>query len=168
MKAGTFAGNFGRLLPDIKVDQFFDRKHIEKQMTKAEVQYYRESGATTRRIGQRSMRRVKNSRLISNPGNPPYAKQGGLRDGIRFGWDMRRRSVAIGPVVWRGGYSKSGSTIPSILEHGGVLFNHRSGRDATYRPRPYMGPARDKVIPRLPGIYQRAFQKKAKGSTRKR
>ena len=56
----------------------------------------------------------------------------------------------IGPVRFKQGEA------PNLLEFGGTAKRVRTGGKqviATYRPRPFMGPALEKEIPKLPAMW---------------
>lgn len=91
----------------------------------------------------------------SPPGKPPFARRGpgkGLLRKFLFSAVMKdSRNAIIGPVALTGGRAR----VPALHEYGGAT---RSGyyRPTTIRllPRPYMVPARDKVIPLMPQFWR--------------
>lgn len=153
--AGNNAGNHDNLV-SVRVTQFFDRKPIIDRLHRAELRYLRKAGAVVRLTAKRSMRRHKGA---SSPGKPPHAHVGRLRDLIFFGLDSATNSVVIGPSLLNGSSRKGGQTLPALHEFGGKRFNSRTGRDAVYEPRPYMGPALEATEPKLPFYFQEAYAK---------
>lgn len=145
----------------------FDSNQIKKKLDKAQINFFRHFGATVRMFARRSMRtkekKVASKTLVrrdgkpmlqyprSEPGKPPFAHDRGLKDGIRFAWDMTEKNVIIGPPP-------AGERIAHLLEHGGsqkvrvfyektptgkILADFRKVRSETvkYSPRPFMQPA---------------------------
>ena len=97
--------------------------------------------------------------IPSPAGTPPFVRDGGLKEGIWYGYDAGRDSCVVGPTLFKRSRRKNGQfTVPALHEYGGVRFNPRSGRDARYPARPYMAPALEKIQPRLPEIYAWAFR----------
>lgn len=172
--AGVWSGMQGGaprsgIMPFVRVAQFFDRPAVIRAMRPARLRYFSRAGGAVRLTARRSMRRKKDPNQASPPGRPPYAHQGGLREGIWYGYDEHRDSVVIGPTLFKSSRVRKGSmTTPALHEHGGRRFNPRSGQDHVYPARPYMQPALDVVQPRLPQMYVQAFQKTAgRGSQRR-
>lgn len=145
----------------------FDSNQIKKRISKAQINFFRHFGATVRMYARRSMRRKEKKVVskeivrkdgrpfmvypVSEPGKPPLAHEGGIRDGIRFAWDVTDASVVVGPPP-------AGQRIAHLMEHGGthkvrvfyetsptgkILADFRKVRaqTVTYQPRPFMQPA---------------------------
>ena len=88
---------------------------------------------------------------VSKPGEPPRTHgQSRFRNTIQFGFDTRRESVVIGPVLTR---SRGSRPVPSLLEHGGTAT--RRGRTRRYRARPFMGPALEAEAPNFAYLFRR-------------
>jgi hypothetical protein len=70
---------------------------------------------------------------------------------IFFGYDPARKSVVIGPTPFR-----SEVEAPPLLEYGGrAVRANRKGKKviATYKARPFMGPAFKQEKPKLPALW---------------
>lgn len=163
---GRVAASSGKSLAQLK-NLFFDRSAVEKAAERGQVRALSRLGAYVRRAAQTSMRRRK--RGVSEPGQPPFAKSGEMRDLLFFSYDPLTRSVVVGPLGFRG------SPVPHLHEFGGsvpadgrVLYLKNSpGRDASgqfvtagvrrvvlagmvhYPKRPFMAPALEKVLPKF-------------------
>lgn len=82
-------------------------------------------------------------RKHSRPGQPPRVSPGSpLKKFLYFSYDPTTQSVVIGPVGFR-----PVNPVPSILEFGG------RARLGYVQPRPYMGPALEKVKPQIPAAW---------------
>ena len=144
----------------------FDSKKIDRHITKAEGQFLRHFGASVRMFARRSMRtkssRTRSPGLIrvdgepvksypaSPPGKPPFAHSKGLKDAIRYAYNIRDKNVVIGPTP-------EGSKVAELIESGGsqtiriyteqdaagrVIIGGPSKRAKVKFPaRPYMQPA---------------------------
>lgn len=158
--------------------QFFDRLVIRDATDRAEKKVLSKFGAYVRRSAKSSIRQRKN---ISEPGQPPSSHKGTLKRLIFFSYDATAQSVVIGPTLFRG---KDGS-VPLLLEEGGIkhvpvgtwiTIDHgvsrgkggrfvsgkervrADGRPLKYRPRPYMGPALQKELPKLPDMWRNSVK----------
>lgn len=107
-------------------------------------------GAFVRRTAKSSIRQ---RRQAAPAGSPPSSHTGLLKKFIFFGYDAGQKSVVIGPARLNG---KARGNAPSILEYGGSTTLRRRGqrRRATYRARPFMGPALEKEKPQLPALWR--------------
>jgi len=127
---------------------FFDQKSVRSATDRATRKVLSKFGAYVRTAARSSIRKRK---AISEPGLPPSSHVGTLRRLIFFGYDTGKRSVVVGPTPF-------GSTAeaPPLLEYGGrARRRDRRGRvrTATYRPRPFMGPAFEQEKPKLPAMW---------------
>ena len=127
---------------------FFDQKAVRAATDRATRKVLSKFGAYVRTAARSSIRR---RNAVSEPGTPPSSHVGTLRRLIFFGYDTTQRSVVIGPTPF-------GDTAeaPPLLEYGGrARRKDRRGRVrmATYRPRPFMGPAFEREKPMLPGMW---------------
>lgn len=134
---------------------FFDRQQV---LTEAQARHKKTCarfGAFVRTVARRSMRRTKK---VSAPGDPPSAHVGLIRDLLFFAWDAATESVVIGPVA-----ANKGTNAPALLELGGeTTITIRAGvgldRDkvrrkrVTIAARPFMAPAEQKGIAKLPSM----------------
>ena len=133
---------------------FFSTAKIQRALDRATRRALSKFGAYVRRSARSSIRKRKRSAL---PGKPPSSHSGLLRRFIYFAYDMSHESVVIGPVLLhgslRGGISpKAGTTVPELLEYGGLAESR--GRPVHYSAHPYMGPAFEKEIPKFPSLWR--------------
>jgi len=129
-------------------DMFFDSKKVLSAVDRATRKVLSKFGAFVRTTARHSIRKRK---AASKPGEPPSSHVGTLRRLIFFGYDVERRSVVIGPTPFR-----SEAEAPPLLEYGGhAPRRDRKGKrvTATYRPRPFMGPAFEREQPKLPALW---------------
>ena len=129
---------------------FFDRQAVTSRVDPATRKVLSKFGAFVRRTAKGSIR---NRKAAAPPGAPPSSHTGLLKKFIFFGYDPGRESVVIGPTrLDRRGRGEA----PSLLEHGGQTTLVRRGKRerATYRARPYMGPAFEKEQPKLPAMWR--------------
>lgn len=150
-------------------DFFIDRAKVLKKIGEARAKSLMRGGGRIRITAQRSMRYRENG--ASRPGDPPFAhkKTGALlRKLLFFIYDDQSDSVVVGPVVARKGEA------PRLNEFGGVIRNPRTrfitgnrgaprtripaGAFITYPPRPFMSPALEKQLPRLPKDWANSVQ----------
>jgi len=129
-------------------EMFFDGRKVLRAVDAAARKVLSRFGAFVRTTARHSIRR---RRAVSRPGEPPSSHAGHLRRLIFFGYDAGRRSVVIGPTPFRGP-----AEVPPLLEYGGKARRRgRKGRMvmATYKARPYMGPAFESEKPKLPAMW---------------
>ena len=127
---------------------FFDRKAVTGAVDRATRKVFSKFGAFVRTTAKHSIRKRK---AVSQPGNPPSSHVGLLKKLIYFGYDPGRKSVVIGPTPLRGT-----AEAPPLLEYGGTARRRgRKGKNvmATYRARPFMGPAFEAEKPKLPAMW---------------
>lgn len=150
-----------------------DAKKVVDAVERSKVRVFRKIGAFVRRTARGLIRK---STKTSRPGEPPKGKTNKLKGAILF--DASGRSVVIGPALTPRA-TKQGepvtSTVPRVLEEGGsirvteVLYRGRwvrprSGQKVAGLPRrvrtvkvearPYMGPALQKEMPKLPELWR--------------
>jgi len=140
----------------VKIDQakglFFDAPKVVRAVDRATRQVLSKFGAYVRRGAKSSIRKRKRSAAA---GSPPSSHTGLLKRFIYFGYDPDKQSVVIGPTK-----QNRGSSIPETLEHGGTatIVRRRRGKRTTTRvkiaPRPFMGPAMDRELPKLPAMWR--------------
>jgi hypothetical protein len=129
-------------------DMFFDRKAVLGATDRAARKVLSRFGAFVRTTARHSMRKRKG---VSEPGSPPSVHVGLLKKLLFFGYDPARKSVVIGPTPLHGT-----AEAPPLLEYGGrARVKDRKGRSvlATYRPRPFIGPAFEREKPKLPAMW---------------
>lgn len=85
----------------------------------------------------------------SPAGQPPYNRTGLLKRFILFGYDRIRQSVVIGPAK----LNAKGQNVPGALEYGGRSRSAK-GRSLQIDARPYMRPALEKELPKMPGLWK--------------
>ena len=129
---------------------FFDRQAVISRVDPATRRVLSRFGAFVRRTAKGSIRKRKRA---APPGSPPSSHTGLLKKFIFFGYDPDRRSVVIGPERLN---QRGRGEAPSLLEYGGQTTLVRGGKRerATYRARPYMGPAFEKEQPKLPAMWR--------------
>jgi hypothetical protein len=110
--------------------------------------------AVPKRFGVKS--KVSNRQGVSAPGSPPLPHTGLLVKNIFFGYDVSKRSAVIGPVPLSGGTLES----LAALEYGGTsrITTRRKGKrtivSAKIAARPFMHPALQKELPKLPAMWR--------------
>lgn len=143
---------------------FFDRPKVMAEVDRATLRVLRIAGFRVRRTARRSLKRKPYTADSPPPGQPPHAhEENGLRR-IYYSWDTATRAIVVGPVLFT--RKVDGKTIPEIHEFGatvkttvfgaGVGVEEKLGK---YPQRPFMGPALEKHIPELPGLWKDALAK---------
>ena len=129
---------------------FFDRQAVTSKVAPATRKVFSKFGAFVRRSARSSIRKRKRP---APPGSPPSSHTGLLKKFIFFGYEPSQRSVVIGPARLS---QRGRGEAPSLLEHGGQTTLKRRGKRerATYRARPFMGPAFDKEQPKLSAMWR--------------
>lgn len=123
----------------VKVTIKDELKKIEKAArSTGPFQSLGHAGGTIRKSALLSIRKNKKS---SKPGQPPHTREGQLRKAIFYAVDKAAQTVVIGPTK-----SKIGE-IGGVMEHGGT---YKGGQ---YAPRPFMGPALEESLPRIPAHF---------------
>ena len=128
---------------------FFDRKAVTNRVGRATKRVLSRFGAYVRQTARRSIRKRK---AVSLPGQPPSSHKGLLKRFIFFGYDPGRQSVVIGPARLAG---RNRGEAPPLLEYGGTTTLKRGGKRkrATYKARPFMGPAFEEHKKQLPQMW---------------
>lgn len=139
---------------------FFDRAAVMTDADRRQKRVGAIWGAFVRRVARNSIRTRK---AVSQPGETPSSHVGLLRQWILFAWDPSSASTIVGPAK----LNKPGMA-PAALEKGGAArilervtigrggMVQRHGprwRTVRIRPRPYMQPAGDKGVAKLPGFW---------------
>ncbi len=141
---------------DFRVKEtFFDRSAIQRAVGDAARKVLSKFGAYVRQAARSSIRKRK---AVSKPGQPPSSHVGTLKRLLFFGYDPAKKSVVIGPTPLGSGSADA----PPLLEYGGqARVKGRKGKSvtATYRPRPFMGPALEKEEPKLPQMWADSVSK---------
>ncbi len=126
-----------------KIRTRFKGGKVLKAARRGSIESLGHAGAAIRLVARRSIRR---SAEPSEPGKPPHTRKGQIKKAIVYAVEKQREDVVVGPD-----YSVVG---PSGMahEHGGRFRGQR------FRKRPFMGPALEKVRPRLPKKWARSVR----------
>ena len=100
-----------------------------------------------KRKRKKGKKRRKRKQKKTGEGQPPRTKKGQLRKAILYKVDNIKFSSVIGPTK-----SKMG-TSASAHEFGGEY------RGAIYPERPFMGPALQRVLPKLPDFWEKSIKR---------
>lgn len=143
---------------NITTRMFFTAKPVLRAVNKATRKVLSRFGAFVRQRARTSIRPRKGS---APPGSPPYSHTGLLRRLIYFGYDPRKRSVVIGPARLNQRSPYGPTTVPEVLEEGGVVQTKRRGKRAAlrFRGNPYMGPAFEAEKSKLPALWAGSVKK---------
>jgi hypothetical protein len=138
---------------------FFDRQIVIDAVGRAGAKNLSKAGSFIRRSARSSLRRRKKA---SPPGEPPSVhsqdRVATLKN-IWFVFDPRQRSVVVGPLKLNGSKLEGSdrATVPALHERGGVAVvkdrRKRRRRRAKYAPRPFMGPAMERELPKFEGLW---------------
>jgi len=132
---------------------FFDRLAVMGAVDAMTRRVLSKFGAYVRQSAKTSIRPRK---AASSVGSPPSSHVGLLRKFILFSWDGDQRSVVIGAALLSG---RAYRDAPAALEFGGRFMrrNRKGPYVANYNPRPFMGPAFDSNLPKLPSMWANAL-----------
>lgn len=140
----------------VSLDMFFDLPAVQSRMDKKTERVFGSTGAYTRKVMQRGMRRRKGA---SQPGGYPSARPGNplLREKIRFGYDSSSKSLVVGPALLDRTdreVAAAGMTVPELVNYGGTVMRRKAWNPRTkkitylrrdqrpipwhYRPRPFV------------------------------
>ena len=123
---------------DMRARTKFYRNRVLRKARTGSIRSLGHAGAAIRLAARRSIR----TRLgPSAPGAPVHSRRGQMRRAILYAVERRRQRVLIGPT-----YEIVG---PSAAAH---EFGGRYRGD-DYPARPFMGPALEKIRPRLPKFW---------------
>lgn len=151
---------------------FFDRRAVTDPAEKAKLRNLSKFGSFVMTSARQS---IKDRPGASPPGTPPHAHtafvvaQPGLtkagkpkkrkkfypfKASILFGYDAARDTTVVGPQFRSG--SRRNPTVPQSLEFGGSASIQSRGKtvSARFRPRPFMGPALEKNVPKFAGMFR--------------
>lgn len=104
------------------------------------------AGAAIRLTARRSIKKGGKKRGPGPPGQPPRTRRGRLKKSILYAVERDRQRVTIGPDYMQMG------TSAAAHEHGGKYKKER------FPKRPFMGPALEKIAPRLPRHWARSVR----------
>ena len=169
-------GSKGPLQFRLQVKIKMNYREMIKKTWVAKERALRRAGAIIRGIMRRKIRKVKNPRLASKPGKPPYAHfYPGIKNTIQFAtWVSLTKSwTIVGPQIDR--TKPNIAPVPGALEHGGrtlVRVNRNYKKKAKQKLGPPVPPgfrpgkkvnikakmsARNKVVKRRAKIRPRPF-----------
>ena len=146
--------------PLIKIKSlFFDKAGVVNKVDKATRKVLSKFGAFVRTTAKSSIRKRKKP---SAPGSPPSSHVGLLKKFIFFSYEPQSRNVVIGPVLLSSKKSSGSNTVPGVLEYGGKTQRavwddsekQRKQKNVTIRKRPFMHPAFDKELSKLPAMWR--------------
>ena len=141
---------------------FFDRQAVIDAVGRANARNLSRAGSFIRRAARSSLRKRKR---VSEPGQPPSVhtqdRVATLKN-IWFGLDRRRATAVVGPVRLNRStlFGSSRSTVPELHEFGGSaeIVKRKKRKRVVYAPRPFMGPALRKELPKLPGLWAKSVK----------
>ena len=116
----------------------FDVEAVRKRAEQGSFRSLSHAAAAIRLTARRSIRK---SASYSAPGTPPHTRRGLLRGAIVYGVERHLNRALVGPTYERVG------TSAMAHEFGGKYRKER------YPKRPFMGPALEKLTPRLAGFW---------------
>ena len=119
--------------------QRFDQKRVRLVADRAIVNGLGHAGALIRKIARQS---IKPGAKASAAGQPPHTRRGQLKRAILFTVERKAERVVIGPAAEMVGDSGKAH------EFGGLFRGQR------YPIRPFMRPALDESLPRLPAFWR--------------
>ena len=137
--------------------RFFDSTKVISAAGRAKRKVLSRFGAFVRRTAKSSIRKRKK---VSSPGSPPTSRTGLLKKFIFFGYIPASDSVVVGPIKLN---SKIGET-PRALELGGKTTivsrgkKSKSKKTVSIAARPFMTPAMDKELPKLPDMWKNSIK----------
>lgn len=155
----------------IRRANFFDSAAVMKALNAAERRVLSKFGAFVRqgakssirpaivlnrkeiRAGKKIGRTFRKVYAASKPGEAPRSRRGDLKRLIVFGYDFAKKSVVVGPKPIGGRRAET----PGRLEAGGT-FRSRSGKLVRVLKRPYMKPAFDRELRKMPGLWTDSIQ----------
>ncbi len=122
----------------VKVTTRDETKKVLARTKQGNFKSLAHAGAAIRLTAKRSIRRRKTA---SPAGQPSHTRKGQLRGAILYAVEKERGLVVVGPDVTKVGKSASAH------EHGGRYKRQH------YPRRPFMGPALEKNLDRLPRMW---------------
>jgi hypothetical protein len=126
-----------------KVKTKFDKAKVANRAKAGSIKSLGHAAAALRLIARRSIRR---SPGPSSPGSPPHTRAGQLKRAIVYAVDAGKTMAVIGPEAALMGKA-------SMAHEFGGRF-----RGARYPKRAFMGPALEKLKPRLPYMWQKSVR----------
>lgn len=114
---------------------------INAPIPKEKARVGNRQGSLIRTIAKRAIRKRK---AVSQPGSPPTSRTGILKKFLFYSWDPSTQSVLVGPEKLAGAKTMA----PRALEFG----------SNTIAARPYMRPALDAAMAKLPELWNGAIK----------
>lgn len=129
---------------------FFDRGAVSKLVDQRTKRVLSKIGAFVRATARESIRRAKKP---SKPGRPPHTRTGLIKK-IIFIYNPSSKSVVVGPMKLN---KPTQSALPA-LEYGGQSIamvgpGRKQKKRILIRKRPFMQPALEKELPKLPELW---------------
>lgn len=160
----------------------FNRGFLKSQRGRMNRHPLARAGAYVMRIARTSIRRRRNRNLHSPEGTPPYSHvAGALPPFKRIGFKVDGLHTNV--VIGMEGFGLSGPPVPGLQEHGGNatrgvfrvvgrrqlrrnfrnprqggLITRRVCETVHYPERPFMQPALERTIPRLPEFWANSLR----------
>jgi len=142
---GRFVAGSGSGVVSINASVTTEFRKLQRKVEQYNIESLTHAAGLVRKTAQRSIRRRKGTNY-SKPGNPPKTGTGDLRKAIVYHVDRQSEEAVIGPTA------NVIDGLGALHEFGG---RNRRGR---YEPRPFMGPAHDTILPRLPESWRRKIR----------
>lgn len=137
---------------------FFSTDEVIAAVSKGTRKALARAAGFIRQVARRSMRPAPYG-THAPPGHPPYTHQGNVRRFLYFGWLKESKTVVIGPVK----LARS-TDAPHTLEWSGETkvprFWKSKRRVVKVEARPYMAPALQKSLPRIPEFWRKSVEGK--------
>jgi hypothetical protein len=137
------------VIPHAKLKSlFFDRAAVINAMDAKTRRVLSRFGAFVRRRDRSSQRRRKK---VSDPGSPPSAHVGLIKEMTYFAYEPESKSVIVGPAF----LNRPQPGVLVLIEKGGDALRavHGKPKRLHYRARPHTGPAFEAELPKLPGMW---------------
>lgn len=139
---------------------FFDTAAVKRVVDAGTRKVLSKFGAFVRREAKSSIRPGGKKHKASLPGQPPRSQSGLLKRFLFFGYDTSTQSVVVGPAKLGG---VKGKDAPHTLEYGGSAesssFYTKNTKRVHIAARPFMGPALNKNLPKLPAMWANSIIK---------
>lgn len=140
---------------------FFDRQKVIAAVGRAEAKNLSRAGSFIRRTARSSLRRRQKAAPAGQPPSVHTQDRVATLKNIWFVFEPRQRSVVVGPLKLNGSRLRGSNrkTIPSLHEVGGTaVVGTKKRRRAKYAPRPFMGPAMERELPKFAGLWANSVQ----------
>lgn len=126
----------------------FQSDRVLRAMDRAKANAMKGWGAYVRRVAQNS---IAFRRQPAPPGHAPHGHGAQLlRRFIFWAVDPGPKTVVVGPAR----FAATSGDVTDVLEHGGWIQDRRDGRRVFVAARPFMAPAAEKSMSKLPAIWR--------------